>query len=190
MSAQTARQGDRVCTQRYVLSQKMGNVLSWVVLPIKLLSTLVADSQLASAADNQSENGRPTLNLERRSDHDGHPLVITAADAVTASGVSPWNWRETPGTDGSLWLLFRCIVALFEYLLAKQYPSFEVSSSQSYEGRVISVKWGDYTHAIKEAIKSAFRLRTKRILVEDEDNIVRTLDRDMPLGNYTLHVDE
>lgn len=45
-----------------------------------------------------TENGRPTLNLERRLDHDGHPLAITAADAVTGSGVSPWNWRETPGT--------------------------------------------------------------------------------------------
>ncbi|MCE2055370.1 Trihelix transcription factor GT-1 [Datura stramonium] len=122
---------------------------------------------------NLEENGRPTLNLERRLDHDGHPLAITAADAVTASGVSPWNWRETPGTG---------------------------EPSQSYEGRVISVKWGDYTKrigidgtadAIKEAIKSAFRLRTKRAFwLEDEDNIVRTLDRDMPLGNYTLHVDE
>ncbi|KAF3644348.1 Trihelix transcription factor GT-1 [Capsicum annuum] len=119
------------------------------------------------------ENGRPTLNLERRLDHDGHPLAITAADAVTGSGVSPWNWRETPGTG---------------------------EPSQSYEGRVISVKWGDYTKrigidgtadAITEAIKSAFRLRTKRAFwLEDEDNIVRTLDRDMPLGNYTLHVDE
>ncbi|KAH0705917.1 trihelix transcription factor GT-1 isoform X1 [Solanum tuberosum] len=119
------------------------------------------------------ENGRPTLNLERRLDHDGHPLAITAADAVTASGVSPWNWREPPGTG---------------------------EPSQSYEGRVISVKWGDYikkigidgtADAIKEAIKSAFRLRTKRAFwLEDEDNIVRTLDRDMPLGNYTLHVDE
>ncbi|XP_069148432.1 trihelix transcription factor GT-4-like isoform X3 [Solanum lycopersicum] len=76
----------------------------------------------------------------------------------------------------------------------------EGEPSQSYEGRVISVKWGDYTKrigidgtadAIKEAIKSAFRLRTKRAFwLEDEDNIVRTLDRDMPLGNYTLHVDE
>lgn len=72
--------------------------------------------------------------------------------------------------------------------------------STSYEGRVISVKWGDYTKrigidgnadGIKEAIKSAFRLRTRRAFwLEDEDNIVRTLDRDMPLGNYTLHVDE
>lgn len=43
-------------------------------------------------------NGRSTLNLERRLDHDGHPLAITAADTVGATGVSPWNWRETPGS--------------------------------------------------------------------------------------------
>ncbi|CAL5398513.1 unnamed protein product [Camellia sinensis] len=118
-------------------------------------------------------SGRPTLNLERRLDHDGHPLAITAADTVAASGVSPWNWRETPGNG---------------------------EQCNSYDGRVITVKWGDYTKrigidgtadAIKEAIKSAFRLRTKRAFwLEDDDNIVRTLDRDMPLGNYTLHLDE
>ncbi|KAL6350363.1 hypothetical protein AAG906_004313 [Vitis piasezkii] len=118
-------------------------------------------------------SGRPTLNLERQLDHDGHPLAITSADAVTANGVPPWNWRETPGSGGE---------------------------SQSYGGRVISVKWGDYTRrigidgtadAIKEAIKSAFRLRTKRgFWLEDEDQIIRTLDRDMPLGSYSLHLDE
>ncbi|KAL2455198.1 Trihelix transcription factor GT-4 [Abeliophyllum distichum] len=118
-------------------------------------------------------NGRLTVNVERRLDHDGHPLAITAADAVGASGASPWNWRETSGNG---------------------------EQSQSYDGRVITLKLGDYTKrigidgtadAIKEAIKSAFRLRTKRAFwLEDEDNVVRSLDRDMPLGNYTLHVDE
>ncbi|KAG6757219.1 hypothetical protein POTOM_037524 [Populus tomentosa] len=116
---------------------------------------------------------RPTLNLERRLDHDGHPLAITAADAVAASGVPPWNWRETPGNG---------------------------AENQSYGGRVISVKYGDYTRrigvdgtadAIKEAIKSAFRLRSKRAFwLEDEDQIIRSLDREMPPGNYTLHLDE
>ncbi|KAA8529722.1 hypothetical protein F0562_034178 [Nyssa sinensis] len=67
-------------------------------------------------------------------------------------------------------------------------------------GGLFQSKWGGYTikigidgtaDAIKEAIKSAFRLRTRRAFwLEDEDNIVRTLDRDMPLGNYTLHLDE
>ncbi|KAG8365958.1 hypothetical protein BUALT_Bualt17G0026100 [Buddleja alternifolia] len=118
-------------------------------------------------------NDRSTLNLERRLDHDGHPLAITAAEAVGASGASPWNWRDTP---------------------------INGEQSTTYDGRVITVKLGDYTKrigidgtadAIKEAIKSAFRLRTKRAFwLEDEDNVVRSLDRDMPLGNYTLHVDE
>ncbi|XWS22684.1 hypothetical protein CRYUN_Cryun29cG0057400 [Craigia yunnanensis] len=95
------------------------------------------------------------------------------ADAVAASGVPPWNWRETPGNGGDC---------------------------QAYGGRVITVKFGDYSRrvgidgtadAIREAIKSAFTLRTKRAFwLEDEDHIVRSLDREMPLGNYTLHLDE
>lgn len=69
----------------------------------------------------------------------------------------------------------------------------------TYGGRVILVKWGDYTkrigidgtaEAIKEAIKSAFGLRTRRAFwLEDEDEVVRSLDRDMPVGVYTLHLD-
>lgn len=47
-------------------------------------------------------NGRPTLNLERQLDHDGHPLAIASADAVTANGVPPWNWREPAGNGKSL----------------------------------------------------------------------------------------
>lgn len=39
-------------------------------------------------------NERPTLNLERRLDHEGHPLAITAADAVTGGGVPPSFWRD------------------------------------------------------------------------------------------------
>ncbi|PSS13654.1 Trihelix transcription factor GT-1 like [Actinidia chinensis var. chinensis] len=118
-------------------------------------------------------SGTQALNLEKRLDHDGHPLAIAAAETVAANGVSPWNWRETPANG---------------------------EQCNSYDGRVITVKWGDYmkkigvdgtADAIKEAIKSAFRLRTKRAFwLEDEDNIVRTLDREMPLGNYTLHHDE
>ncbi|XP_024006722.1 trihelix transcription factor GT-4 isoform X2 [Eutrema salsugineum] len=120
-----------------------------------------------------SGNGRPTLNLERQLDHDGHPLAIPSADAVTENGVPPWNWRETPGNG---------------------------SDGQAYVGRIITVKFGEYTRrvgidgtaeAIKEAIRSAFRLRTRRAFwLEDEEQVVRSLDRDMPLRNYTLHVDE
>ncbi|KAL5991166.1 hypothetical protein ACLOJK_012072 [Asimina triloba] len=45
--------------------------------------------------------GRSMLNLERRLDHDGHPLAITAADAVGANGVTPWNWRDAPANEFS-----------------------------------------------------------------------------------------
>lgn len=116
---------------------------------------------------------RPTLNLERSLDNDGHPLALATADAVAATGVPPWNWRDPPGNGGDC---------------------------QSYGGRVITVRFGNYSRrigidgtadAIKEAIRSAFRLRTKRAFwLEDEDHIVWSLDRDMPLGNYTLHLDE
>ncbi|XP_010458795.1 PREDICTED: trihelix transcription factor GT-1 isoform X2 [Camelina sativa] len=71
---------------------------------------------------------------------------------------------------------------------------------QPFGGRVITVKLGDYTRrigvdgsaeAIKEAIRAAFGLRTRRAFwLEDEDQIVRCLDRDMPLGNYLLHLDD
>ncbi|GJN02520.1 hypothetical protein PR202_ga19881 [Eleusine coracana subsp. coracana] len=45
--------------------------------------------------------------------------------------------------------------------------------------------------AIKETIKSAFGLRTRRAFwLEDEDEVARTLDRDMPIGTYTLHLDD
>lgn len=67
-------------------------------------------------------------------------------------------------------------------------------------GRIITVKLGEYQRrigidgsadAIKEAIKAAFGLRTKRAFwLVDEDNVIRSIDRDMPLCSYTLHVDE
>uniref|UniRef100_A0A803L125 Uncharacterized protein n=1 Tax=Chenopodium quinoa TaxID=63459 RepID=A0A803L125_CHEQI len=117
-------------------------------------------------------NGRPTLNLERRLDHEGHPLAITAADAVTDGGCPPSFWRETPGNG---------------------------DDTHPFGGRVIIVKWGDYTkrigvegtaEAIKDVIRSAFGLRTKRAFwLEDEEQVARSLDRDMPLGTYTLHLD-
>ena len=40
-------------------------------------------------------------------------------------------------------------------------------------------------------IKLAFGLRTRRAFwLEDEDEVVRTLDRDMKIGAYTLHLDD
>ncbi|RWW10086.1 hypothetical protein GW17_00026387, partial [Ensete ventricosum] len=118
-------------------------------------------------------NGRSPLNMDRPLEHHRHPLAITAAEAVAASGVNPWSWRD---------------------------PSVTADNNASYDGRVILVKWGDYSRrigidgtaeAIKEAIKSAFGLRTKRAFwLEDDENVIRSLDRDMPLGSYTLHLDE
>ncbi|KAG0486658.1 hypothetical protein HPP92_008753 [Vanilla planifolia] len=80
------------------------------------------------------------------------------------------------------------------------YSSLEGDNHGSYGGRVILVKYGECTkkigidgssEAIKEAIKSAFCLRTRRAFwLEDEEDVVRCLDRDMPLGSYILHLDE
>uniref|UniRef100_A0A1D1XQZ3 Trihelix transcription factor GT-1 n=1 Tax=Anthurium amnicola TaxID=1678845 RepID=A0A1D1XQZ3_9ARAE len=121
-----------------------------------------------------SVEARSTLSLDRSLDHDGLPLAITAADAVGANGVPPWSWRDASGNGGD--------------------------NNASYSGKVIFVKWGEYTRkigidgtadAIKETIKSAFGLRTRRAFwLEDEEEVIRCLDRDMPLGTYTLHLDE
>uniref|UniRef100_A0A0D6QVI3 Myb-like domain-containing protein n=1 Tax=Araucaria cunninghamii TaxID=56994 RepID=A0A0D6QVI3_ARACU len=119
-------------------------------------------------------SGRSSLNLEHRLDHDGHSLAIASADAAAANGVPPWNWRDA-NANGS-------------------------EHHTSYGGRVIVVKWGDFTRrigvdgtaeAIKEAVKCAFGLRTKRAFwLEDEDGVVRSLDRDMPQGTYMLRLDD
>ncbi|KQJ83244.1 trihelix transcription factor GT-1 [Brachypodium distachyon] len=119
-------------------------------------------------------NGRSLLGVDDRLEPDRHPLALTTADAVVASGVNPWNWRDTSTNGGD--------------------------NQATFGGRVILVKWGDYTkrigidgtaEAIKEAIKAAFGLRTKRAFwLEDEDEVVRSLDRDMPIGTYALHLDD
>lgn len=124
------------------------------------------------------ENESPSQDLEENLVHDVHHLAIAAADAESVNEVS---WREVPGSGWSL-----------HFNSAEQ--------SDSFKDRVISVKWGDKTkkigidgtmEAIKEAIKSSFMLRTKcPFWLEDENSIVRPVDRYMPLRNYTLHVDE
>lgn len=88
---------------------------------------------------------------------------------------------------------------LFDWYSVLYFYSGEDNHS-SYVGRVILVKLGDYSRkigidgcseSIKEAIKAAFGLRTRRAFwLEDEDEVVRSLDRDMPLGTYTVHLDE
>ncbi|KAJ6807412.1 trihelix transcription factor GT-1-like [Iris pallida] len=111
--------------------------------------------------------------LEQRLDHDAHHLAITTADAPAGNGLPPWNWRDASANGAD--------------------------NHTSYGGKVILVKCGEYTkrigidgttEAIKEAIKSSFGLRTKRAFwLEDEDDVVRCLDREMPLGTYKLQLD-
>ncbi|CAM8987112.1 hypothetical protein QQ045_006656 [Rhodiola kirilowii] len=149
-------------------SNKLVDSSSYIHFPDKAIedATLVAFGHAEAG-------GRTTVNPERGLDHDPDPLAITTGETVVPNGVPPWNWRETAGSG---------------------------EEQPTYDGRVVSVKWGEYTRrigidgtadAIKEAIKSAFRLRTKRAFwLEDEYQIIRSLDRDMPLGNYTLHLDE
>ncbi|XP_057852783.2 trihelix transcription factor GT-1 isoform X1 [Cryptomeria japonica] len=118
--------------------------------------------------------GRSPLNLERRLDHDGLPLALPLSDATAANGVPPWNWRDATANGGE--------------------------NHASYNGKVIVVKWGDITRrigidgtaeAISGAIRPAFGLRTKRAFwLQDEDGVVYSLDRNMPLGTYMLCLDE
>ncbi|KAJ3671696.1 hypothetical protein LUZ60_007775 [Juncus effusus] len=119
-------------------------------------------------------SGRSTLSMDGHLETDRQTLAITAAETVGTNGTNPWNWRDTPTTGED--------------------------NQASFLGRVILIKWGDYTkrigidgtcEAIKEAIRCAFGLRTKRAFwLEDEDDVVRSFDRDMPVGTYTLHLDE
>eukprot|EP00249_Psilotum_nudum_P013578 c24406_g1_i2 orf=422-1456(-) len=118
--------------------------------------------------------GRSPLNLERRLDHEGHPATsLLSHDTSLSNGMSPWNWRDTSANGGE-----------------RRAPA----------GRVITVRYGELTRsigidgtaeAIKEAIRCAFGLRSKRAFwLEDEYGVVRSFDRDMPLGMYILNIDE
>lgn len=119
------------------------------------------------------DSGRSTLNLRRGLDHDEEPIDIYDVEAVTVNRVPPLASGRTPGSGGG---------------------------RESYRGRVITIQWGDCikrigidgsSEAIKETIRSTFGLRTRRAFwLEDEYEIVRSIGRDMPLGNYTLHLDK
>ncbi|KAI3711248.1 hypothetical protein L2E82_41200 [Cichorium intybus] len=85
-------------------------------------------------------NDRSIVNLERPLDNDGDPLAINTSEVVAANGVPLWNWRDTLGNGGE---------------------------GQSCYGRIITVKWGEYTRrvgidgstkVIKEAIKILLEL--------------------------------
>lgn len=113
-------------------------------------------------------NEQAVVNLPRSFDQDQHLSDINENDAVVANDVSAGHWTG--------------------------------AHFVSHAGRAITVKWGDCIKrigidgspaAIKEVIKSAFGLRTTRSFwLEDDSGILRSIDKDMPLGSYTLHLDE
>uniref|UniRef100_A0A0D6QU89 Myb-like domain-containing protein n=1 Tax=Araucaria cunninghamii TaxID=56994 RepID=A0A0D6QU89_ARACU len=118
---------------------------------------------------------RPPLNLDQRLDNDSQTTSLLSHE----SPMSPWNWRDTS---------------------ANGLPHWNAGIDRNVPpGRVIVIKWGDVTRrigidgsaeAIKDAIKSVFGLRSKRAFwLEDEDGVVRSFDRDMPLRTYNLQVD-
>ncbi|KAG6546489.1 hypothetical protein Mapa_012038 [Marchantia paleacea] len=126
---------------------------------------------------------RAALNLERRLDHDGHPAAIPSTDGmvhtsmVVANGITPPQqyWRDANANGG------------------------ERRPAAPAGGKVIVVKCGDVVRrvridgpfeSIKESLKTAFGLRSKRAFwLEDEEGVVQTLSRDMPPGEYTLNLD-
>ncbi|XP_057840027.1 trihelix transcription factor GT-1 [Cryptomeria japonica] len=118
---------------------------------------------------------RPALTLDQRLDNDSQATSLLSHE----SPLSPWNWRDTS---------------------ANGLPQWNAGMERNVtSGRVIVVKWGDVTRrigidgsaeAIKDSIKSVFGLRSKRAFwLEDEDGVVRSFDRDMPLRSYNLQVD-
>ncbi|RVW13551.1 Trihelix transcription factor GT-1 [Vitis vinifera] len=120
-----------------------------------------------------TDGRKARFNSEKVMDYDQHSLGISEAEVVAANGLPPWNRKETPGSG--------------------------TENESAYTGRVIWVNYGECTKrigidgssdSIKEAIRSSFGLRTNRAFwLEDENEIVRSLDRDMPLTTYTLCLD-
>ncbi|XP_034672954.1 trihelix transcription factor GT-1-like isoform X1 [Vitis riparia] len=121
----------------------------------------------------EKDGRKARFNSEKVMDYDQHSLGISEAEVVSANGLPPWNRKETPGSG--------------------------TENESAYTGRVIWVNYGECTKrigidgssdSIKEAIRSSFGLRTNRAFwLEDENEIVRSLDRDMPLTTYTLCLD-
>ncbi|XP_077246751.1 trihelix transcription factor GT-4-like [Tasmannia lanceolata] len=130
------------------------------------------------------EPSSPTL--ERRPALNGHNISSVAPQEgpLLQNGRNSWNWRDSycsdvPPSDSEM--------------------DCHPATMPRPAGRIIVVKWGEITRkigidgsadAIKDAIRSAFGLRSKRSFwVEDEDGVVRSFDRSMPQTYYTLHID-
>lgn len=118
-------------------------------------------------------SGASAVNVVRRLDTEGqHSLALPSNNTVVESGIQSWSWREAMANDGD----------------------------RMCGGKVILVKLGEVIKrigvdgtagAIKDVIKSSFGLRTDRAFwLEDEEGIIRSLDREMPAGAYTLQLDQ
>eukprot|EP00250_Pteridium_aquilinum_P005880 c15904_g1_i2 orf=242-850(+) len=113
------------------------------------------------------------VNLVRRLDPEGqHSLALPSSNNIVENGIQSWSWREAMTNGGD----------------------------RMYGGKVITVKSGELVkrigvdgtaEAIKDAIKASFGLRSERAFwLEDEEGVVRSLDREMPAGAYALHLDQ
>ncbi|XP_010266074.1 PREDICTED: trihelix transcription factor GT-1-like [Nelumbo nucifera] len=125
-----------------------------------------------------------TITLQR-SEGDGQSTnSVLSQECPSQSGRSAWGWRDDNSADVPQW-----DSSMGCYPISSPLPA----------GHVIIVKWGEITRrigidgsadAIKDAIRSAFGLRSKRpFWVEDDDGVVRSFDRAMPQTTYTLHID-
>ena len=112
---------------------------------------------------------------------------------------------KTCSSTVALRLFRKCVAGLLLTSLECSFWWFNVVlecpgvERRSSAGKVIGVKLGELTRriridgpfeSIKESIKTAFGLRTKRpFWLEDEEGVVQTLSRDMPPGQYSLILD-
>ncbi|XP_024539329.1 trihelix transcription factor GT-1 [Selaginella moellendorffii] len=130
--------------------------------PYKSPSKLDTSPKVTTTSRNQ-------FNLESRLESEANHHLSSSNDLAVANG---WNWKEAGGAQRS------------------SLPA----------GKIITIRYNSVTRrvgidgspdSIREAIKAAFRLRTKRAFwLEDEDGVVWSIDRDMPLGSYILNLDE
>ncbi|XP_042493194.1 trihelix transcription factor GT-1-like isoform X2 [Macadamia integrifolia] len=125
-----------------------------------------------------------TLNIHRSDGDRRSTTSVMSQECPPQNGRSTWSWRDGNSADVPQW--------------DGGVGCYPVSVSPP-AGHVIIVKWGGMTRkigidgsadAIKEAIRNAFGLRSKRSFwVEDDDGVVRSFDRAMPQTTYTLHID-
>ncbi|XP_043712003.1 trihelix transcription factor GT-1-like isoform X2 [Telopea speciosissima] len=124
------------------------------------------------------------LNIQRSDGDRRSTTSVMSQKCTPQNGRNTWGWRESNSADMPQW--------------NGGVGCYPVSVPHS-AGHIIIVKWGGMIRkigtdgsadAIKEAIRNAFGLRSKRpFWVEDDDGVVRSFDRAMPQTTYTLHID-